>query len=99
MHGAPHTPYVVIASSIQHWIQGDTNGADTFRRRKGPCLQEPARCGQRKTSASYLWWAIHDGQQFATALDYGILPPDAVKAAEAQVLKLQCGSSACLTNQ
>jgi hypothetical protein len=94
MHGAPHTPYVVIASSIQHWIQGDTNGADTFRRRKGPCLQEPARCGQRKTSASYLWWAIHDGQQFATALDYGILPRTRYTP-----LKLQCSSTVCLTNQ
>jgi phosphate transport system substrate-binding protein len=49
--------------------------------------------------ASYLWWAIHDGQAFATALDYGVLSPDAVAAAEAQVLKLQCGGAACLTNQ
>jgi phosphate transport system substrate-binding protein len=50
-----------------------------------------------KTMASYLWWAIHDGQEFATALDYGALSAEAVSAAEAQLLKLQCGGAPCLT--
>jgi phosphate transport system substrate-binding protein len=50
-----------------------------------------------KTLASFLWWAIHDGQKEATALNYGPLSADVVKAAEAQVLKMQCGGSACLT--
>jgi phosphate transport system substrate-binding protein len=58
--------------------------------------QKDAAAGQ--TLAHYLWWAIHSGQQFATALDYGPLSDDVVKAAEAQIMKLQCGGSPCLTN-
>jgi len=33
--------------------------------------------------AKLLWWMIHDGQQYVTALDYATLPSPAVKAAEA----------------
>jgi phosphate transport system substrate-binding protein len=33
----------------------------------------------------YLWWGIHDGQQYATDLLYGPLSPDVVKKAEAEV--------------
>ena len=33
----------------------------------------------------YLWWAIHDGQQFTTDLLYAPLSPDAVKKAEAEI--------------
>jgi phosphate transport system substrate-binding protein len=50
-----------------------------------------------KTLAHYLWWAIHDGQKLATALDYAPLSPDALKAAEAQVLRLTCGGAPCLS--
>jgi phosphate transport system substrate-binding protein len=49
------------------------------------------------TLAHYLWWAIHDGQSFAKGLDYGPLSDDAVKAAEAQIMKLDCGGSPCLS--
>ncbi|MPZ49752.1 MAG: phosphate ABC transporter substrate-binding protein PstS [Dehalococcoidia bacterium] len=49
-----------------------------------------------KALAHFLWWAIHDGQKFATALDYAPLSPDSLKAAEAQVMKLMCGSAPCL---
>jgi phosphate transport system substrate-binding protein len=52
-----------------------------------------------KAVAHYLWWAIHDGQQFATALDYGALSTDAVKVAEAQIQKLMCGAAPCLAKQ
>jgi phosphate transport system substrate-binding protein len=50
-----------------------------------------------KALASYLWWAIHDGQKSAESLNYGTLSSDVVKAAEAQILKLQCSGSPCLT--
>jgi len=33
----------------------------------------------------YLWWSIHDGQQFSTDLLYAPLPPDVVKKAEAEI--------------
>jgi phosphate transport system substrate-binding protein len=35
--------------------------------------------------AYYLWWSIHDGQQFSTDLLYAPLSPDAVKKAEAEI--------------
>jgi phosphate transport system substrate-binding protein len=55
-----------------------------------------AEANKGKTLATYLWWAIHDGQKFGAALDYPALSADAVKKAEAQVLSLQCGGSPCL---
>jgi phosphate transport system substrate-binding protein len=33
----------------------------------------------------YLWWSIHDGQQFTKDLDYASLSTDAVKKAEAEI--------------
>ena len=56
--------------------------------------QDDAAKGE--TLAHYLWWAIHDGQSFAKDLDYGPLSDDAVKAAEAQIMKLMCDGSPCL---
>src|SRR5581483_5255361 len=50
-----------------------------------------------KQLASFLWWAIHDGQKSAQSLTYGPLSSDVVKAAEAQIMKMQCGGSPCLT--
>lgn len=50
-----------------------------------------------RTLASFLWWAIHDGQKEGNALDYAPLSADATKKAEALILKLQCGGSPCLT--
>jgi phosphate transport system substrate-binding protein len=35
-----------------------------------------------------LWWAEHDGQQYATPLDYGPLSSDVVKKAEAEILSI-----------
>ena len=39
--------------------------------------------------ARMLWWAIHDGQKFTTALDYGSLAGTAVTKAENAVLSLK----------
>jgi phosphate transport system substrate-binding protein len=36
-----------------------------------------------------LWWAIHDGQQYASPLDYGALSGDAVKKAEVEILSIK----------
>jgi phosphate transport system substrate-binding protein len=50
-----------------------------------------------KTLASYLWWAIHDGQKLSSSIGYAPLPDDAVKKAEAEILKLMCGGAPCLS--
>jgi phosphate transport system substrate-binding protein len=50
-----------------------------------------------KTLASYLWWAIHDGQKLSAGVGYAAMSADAVKKAEAEILKLMCGSAPCLT--
>jgi phosphate transport system substrate-binding protein len=42
-----------------------------------------------QTLAKMLWWGIHDGQQYATPLDYAPLSPDVVKKAEAQILSMK----------
>jgi phosphate transport system substrate-binding protein len=49
-----------------------------------------------KALASYLWWAIHEGQKQGEALNYAALSPDAVKHAEGLVLSLKCGGAPCL---
>jgi phosphate transport system substrate-binding protein len=36
-----------------------------------------------------LWWAEHDGQQYATPLDYGPLSSDAIKKAENEILSIK----------
>jgi phosphate transport system substrate-binding protein len=53
--------------------------------------------GKGRTLAHFLWWAIHEGQSYAEDLDYGPLSDAAVKAAEAQIRKLMCDGSPCLT--
>jgi phosphate transport system substrate-binding protein len=52
---------------------------------------EQKDCTKGKALADILWWAIHDGQKYATDLLYAPLPSDAVKKAEAQVKSLKCG--------
>jgi phosphate transport system substrate-binding protein len=38
--------------------------------------------------ANMIWWAIHDGQQYAAALNYAALSPDAVTNAEKLILSM-----------
>src|SRR6266566_2613135 len=45
--------------------------------------------------ADTLWWVIHDGQQYATALNYVPLPQNIVTKGEVQIKSMKCGSSAC----
>lgn len=37
---------------------------------------------QAKALVDLLWWVTHEGQKYAPALDYAVLPPTAVKAVE-----------------
>jgi phosphate transport system substrate-binding protein len=44
--------------------------------------EDPAK---GRALASFLWWAIHDGQKFARALQYAELPAQMVKRAEVEI--------------
>jgi phosphate transport system substrate-binding protein len=44
-----------------------------------------------------LWWAIHDGQQYVTALDYAPLSSDAIKKAENEILSIKYQGQPLLT--
>src|SRR6266404_1955052 len=44
-----------------------------------------------KALVDFLWWGIHDGQNFAKALDYAPLPQDIVKRAEAKINSVSSG--------
>jgi phosphate transport system substrate-binding protein len=45
--------------------------------------------------ADTMWWVIHDGQQYSTALNYVPLPANIVQKGEAKIKAMQCGSSSC----
>ena len=47
--------------------------------------------------ANMLWWVIHDGQQYSTALGYVPLPTNIVTLSEAQIKSMKCGSVSCYT--
>jgi len=47
--------------------------------------------------ANMLWWVTHDGQQYATALNYVPLPQTVVTKGEVKIKSMKCGSSACYT--
>ena len=46
--------------------------------------------------AKYLWWALHDGQQFAESLDYAPLPAKVVTLVEARLKELTAGGKKLL---
>lgn len=58
--------------------------------------QEQTNCTKGKALVDTLWWAIHDGQQYATPLEYAPLPQDAVSKAEAQIRSITCNGQALL---
>jgi phosphate transport system substrate-binding protein len=47
--------------------------------------------------ANLLWWMTHQGQSYATPLNYAQLPAPIVTAGEAQIKSMTCGSSSCYT--
>ena len=52
--------------------------------------QQQTDCTKGKALVDTLWWAIHDGQQYAVPLEYAPLPKDAVSKAEAQIRSITC---------
>jgi phosphate transport system substrate-binding protein len=44
-----------------------------------------------KALVDFLWWGIHDGEQFAKDLNYSPLPGDIVKRAEAKINSITAG--------
>ena len=44
-----------------------------------------------KALVDFLWWAIHDGEGFAKALQYAPLPAEIVKRAEAKINSITSG--------
>ena len=51
--------------------------------------QPDAQKGQ--ALARLLWWMVHDGQQYATALIYASLPQRVIVKEEEQIKKMRCG--------
>jgi phosphate transport system substrate-binding protein len=50
---------------------------------------------QGEALANLLWWMVHDGQQYSTALSYVPLPSTIVQKDEAKIKMMQCGGSPC----
>ncbi|HXQ72302.1 MAG TPA: phosphate ABC transporter substrate-binding protein PstS [Pyrinomonadaceae bacterium] len=46
-----------------------------------------------KALVDFLWWGIHDGENFAKTLQYAPLPADVVKRAEAKINSVTSGGS------
>ena len=44
-----------------------------------------------KALVDFLWWAVHEGEQFTSALDYGELPDEVVKKVEAKIKSISAG--------
>ncbi len=61
--------------------------------------QHQSNVDKGEAVANLLWWMIHSGQQFSTALNYVPLPDAIVTKGEAQIKSMTCGSSnaACYT--
>jgi phosphate transport system substrate-binding protein len=49
-----------------------------------------------KALAEFLWWAIHDGQQFGPPLDYAKLPAEVVSKVETKLKGLRAGGQQLL---
>lgn len=57
--------------------------------------QKQSDSDKGKALANTLWWMVHDGQQYSTALSYVALPANIVQKDEAQIKAMTCGSDAC----
>lgn len=58
--------------------------------------QQQKDCTKGKALVDMLWWALHEGQQYATPLHYAPLPEDAVRKAEALVKSITCSGQPLL---
>ena len=52
--------------------------------------QQERHCTEGRALVDMLWWAIHEGQHYATPLQYAPLPTDAVNKAEDQIRSIEC---------
>lgn len=60
-------------------------------------VYEDAKDGPKgQALARFLWWALHDGQKFAQALDYAPLPKSVVTKVEAKLKRLTFGGKPLL---
>jgi phosphate transport system substrate-binding protein len=57
--------------------------------------QKQTNADKGQAIANLLWWMIHDGQQYATPLNYVPLPTTIVTKDEAQITSMTCGSGPC----
>ncbi len=57
--------------------------------------QQQSNADKGQALANTLWWMVHDGQQYSTALSYVPLPSTIVSKDEAQIKSMTCGSGAC----
>jgi phosphate transport system substrate-binding protein len=56
--------------------------------------KEQKDAAKGKALVDFLWWGIHDGEQFAKDLQYAPLPADIVKRAEAKISSITAGGQA-----
>jgi phosphate transport system substrate-binding protein len=49
-----------------------------------------------QTIVSFLWWGTHDGEQFATTLNYAPLPPEVVTKVEAKLKLINVGGKSVI---
>ena len=61
--------------------------------------QNQSNADKGQALANLLWWMTHDGQQYATPLNYVPLPATIVTKGEAQIQSMTCGGSACYKAQ
>ncbi len=57
--------------------------------------QQQSNADKGQALADTLWWMVHDGQQYSTALSYVPLPSAIVTKDEAQIKSMTCGGAAC----
>lgn len=58
--------------------------------------QDQADKAKAQTLVSLLWWALHDGQKFATELNYAPLSASTITKAEALVKSIKSGGTAIM---
>ncbi len=61
--------------------------------------QNQSNADKGRAIANMLWWMVHDGQQYSTALNYVPLPNTIVTKDETQIKSMTCGGSPCYTGQ
>lgn len=61
--------------------------------------QNQSNADKGRAIANMLWWMVHDGQQYATPLNYVPLPDTLVTKDETLIKSMTCGGSPCYTGQ